>query len=423
MTDPKPVCTDKTKAVIAALRADPVIAKAIQQCEEQHQQRIDDQVKLTEIPAPPFHEEVRADALVEMFKQYGVENAHKDTIGNVIGRVKGSGNGPVLVIGAHIDTVFKEGTDCTVRKEGNVYYAPGISDDAGGLAGMLQVMRCVTQNNIKPVGDIVFVGTLGEEGNGDLRGCKALFKEKNDYDGMIAIDSANVHRILRGAVGCKRFRIIFESMGGHSLHKFGIVGSTIHGLARAITMVDNLEAPQDPKCTFNFGVIKGGTSVNAIAARAEAELDIRSFNQPSLEAFVEKILATIKQACEDENKRWNLEGENAVRLIIEQIGDRPAGMNADDASVIQAAYGALLSLDISLDKYTLAATDQNVPLYYGLPATTLGAGGTEANNHALSESWDSTDAFQGPQVAFLTAMTLVGVQGVTEPILEKAKHE
>jgi tripeptide aminopeptidase len=357
-----------------------------------------------------------------MFKQYGLTDVKQDAIGNVIGRRKGTGSGPTLVVGAHIDTVFPAGTDCKVHRDGDVYAAPGISDDAAGLASMLQVIRCLNENNIETVGDIVFVGTLGEEGNGDLRGCKALFKEKNDYDGMIAIDSANVHRILRGAVGCKRFRIIFEGPGGHSLHKFGIVGSAIHGLSRAIVRVDELKVPTDPKCTFNFGVIKGGTSVNAIAARAEAELDIRSFNQPALEAFVKTVLETIEAACDEENMRWGLEGDGMVSLKIEQIGDRPAGMNADDASVIQAAYGSLLSLGISLDKYTLAATDQNVPLFYGLPATTLGAGGTEENNHALSERWNAKDAFQGPQVAFLTALTLVGMKGVSEPILEKVQR-
>lgn len=422
MTQPWPVCSDKTKEIIKTLRANPQVEAAIQTAVTEQEKRIADQIKLTEVPAPPFHEEERAKVLLQMFKEYGLTDVKQDAIGNVIGRRKGSGNGPTLVIGAHIDTVFPAGTDCKVRKEGTIYHAPGISDDAAGLASMLQVIRCLNENNIQTVGDIVFVGTLGEEGNGDLRGCKALFKEKNDYDGMIAIDSANVHRILRGAVGCKRFRVIFEGQGGHSLHKFGIVGSAIHGLARAIMRVDELKAPTDPKCTFNFGVIKGGTSVNAIAARAEAELDIRSFNQEALEAFVKTVLETIEAACDEENMRWNLEGASAVELKIEQIGDRPAGMNADDASVIQASYGALLSLGISLDKYTLAATDQNVPLFYGLPATTLGAGGTEDNNHALNEYWNSENAFQGPQAALLTALTLVGVQGVTEPILEIAKH-
>ena len=422
MTDPRPVCTEKTQDIIKTLRSNVQVEAALELAVKQQEKRIADQIILTETPAPPFHEEERAKVLLGMFKQYGLTDVKQDAIGNVIGRRKGTGNGPTLVVGAHIDTVFPAGTDCKVHRDGDVYSAPGISDDAAGLASMLQVIRCLNENNIETGGDIVFGGTLGEEGTGDLRGCKALFKEKNDYDGMIAIDSANVHRILRGAVGCKRFRIIFEGPGGHSLHKFGIVGSAIHGLSRAIVRVDELKVPTDPKCTFNFGVIKGGTSVNAIAARAEAELDIRSFNQPALEAFVKTVLETIEAACDEENMRWGLEGDGMVSLKIEQIGDRPAGMNADDASVIQAAYGSLLSLGISLDKYTLAATDQNVPLFYGLPATTLGAGGTEENNHALSERWNAKDAFQGPQVAFLTALTLVGMKGVSEPILEKVQH-
>ncbi len=415
----QPICTQETQELIAKLRACPAVEKGLAQAEEQHQQRINEQVQLTEVPAPPFHEEERAKVFAQLLAAAGIPDVHQDQIGNVIGRLKGIGNGPTLVIGAHIDTVFKEGTPIKVSQEGTKYFAPGISDDAAGLVSLLQVARSITQQGIKTVGDIVFVGILGEEGNGDLRGCKALFKVKNDYDGMLAIDSANVHRILRGSVGCKRYRIIFESLGAHSLHKFGIVGSSIHGLARAITKVDDLQVPTEPKCTFNFGVVKGGTSVNAIAARAEAELDIRSVDQPSLDAFVKRVLKAIQEACDEENNRWNLEGENAVRLIIKQIGDRPAGANKDDASVIQAAYGTLQSLSIPLEKYTLAATDQNVPLFYGLPATTLGAGGIEANNHSLSEWWEAEDAFQGPQVAFLTALTLVGVNGVTEPLLEK----
>ena len=349
MTDPRPVCTEKTQDIIKTLRSNVQVEAALELAVKQQEKRIADQIILTEPPAPPFPEEERAKVLLGMFKQYGLTDVKQDAIGNVIGRRKGTGNGPTLVVGAHIDTVFPAGTDCKVHRDGDVYSAPGISDDAAGLASMLQVIRCLNENNIETVGDIVFVGTLGEEGNGDLRGCKALFKEKNDYDGMIAIDSANVHRILRGAVGCKRFRIIFEGPGGHSLHKFGIVGSAIHGLSRAIVRVDELKVPTDPKCTFNFGVIKGGTSVNAIAARAEAELDIRSFNQPALEAFVKTVLETIEAACDEENMRWGLEGDGMVSLKIEQIGDRPAGMNADDASVIQAAYGSLLSLGISLD--------------------------------------------------------------------------
>lgn len=414
----QPICSKEVANKIQIILNDQKIKQALDQAKEEQEQRISDQIKLTEVPSPPFHEDARAKVFAQMLAETGIEQVHQDEIGNVIGRLKGTGKGPVLVIGAHLDTVFPEGTNVKVHQEGSKYFAPGISDDDAGLASILQVARCLIKQNIKTVGDIVFVGTLGEEGNGDLRGCKALFAAPNDYDGMLAIDSANVHRLCRGGIGCKRYRVIFEGLGGHSLHKFGIVVSAIHGLARAITKVDDLVPPTTPKCTFNFGVIKGGTSINAIAARAEAELDIRSEDQNTLQTFVDKVLATIKEACEEENKRWAAEGENAVKVRFEQIGDRPAGVNPDDASVIQAGFGSMNALGISLDKYPFAATDQNVPLSYGLPATTLGAGGTEGNNHALGEWWDSTNAWQSPQLIILTALTLVGLAEKTEPVLE-----
>lgn len=414
----QPICTKAVSDAIEIIKNDEKVKLALNQAKEEQDQRISDQIKLTEVPSPPFKEEARAKVFAQMLTKAGIEQVHHDEIGNVIGRYKGVGKGPVLVIGAHLDTVFPEGTNVKVRKEGSKYFAPGISDDDAGLASILQVARCLTKQKIKTVGDIVFVGTLGEEGNGDLRGCKALFATLNDYDGMLAIDSANVHRLCRGGIGCKRYRVIFEGLGGHSLHKFGKVSSAIHGLARAITKVDDLVPPTNPKCTFNFGVIKGGTSINAIAAEAEAELDIRSEDQKALQNFVDKVLATIKEACKEENRRWGTEGDSAVKVRFVQIGDRPAGVNPDDASVIQAGYGCMNALGISLDKYPFAATDQNVPLSYGLPATTLGAGGTEGNNHALSEWWDSTDAWQSPQLIILTALTLVGLADKTMPVLE-----
>ncbi len=417
--DNHPVCSEQTRRKIDAVCALPEVQAALAQARAEHEQRIAEQVALTETPAAPFGEEARAQLFAELLRKCGLPDVTRDAIGNVIGRIKGRQAGPVLVIGAHLDTVFPEGTDTRVRREGSVLHAPGISDDAAGLACALQAARCLVPLREKLLGDIVIVGTLGEEGNGDLRGVKALFAADNDYDGMLAIDSASVHRILKGSVGCKRFRVIFEGPGGHSLHKFGITVSAIHALARAITKVNSLQVPASPVYTFNFGVIRGGTSVNAIAACAEAELDVRSYTQPALESFIARIKECIESAAEDENNRWGASPENRVRVRIEQIGDRPAGVNADDASVIQAAYGAQMKLGIALEKYAFAATDQNIPLFYGLPATTLGAGGTEANNHALTEWWDSTDAWQGPQLVVLTALALVGVAGACDPILEK----
>ena len=414
-----PVCRQENRETVKEIFDNLRVREALDMIKKEQPKRVADQIALTEIPAPPFGEQERAKFFAQMLRDAGLTDVKQDALGNVIGRWKGTGEGPVLLIGAHLDTVFNDVTEIKVRKEGTKYYAPGISDDAAGLACVLQVARTLVASGIETIGDIVFVGTLGEEGNGDLRGCKALFAEETDFNGMLAIDSANVNTILKGSVGCKRYRVIFEGPGGHSLHKFGIAGSAIHGLARAITKVSDLDVPTDPQCTFNFGVIKGGTTINSIAERAESELDIRSYNQPALEAFIAKVMQALEEACMEENKRWNLQGDNQVQLIVEQIGDRPAGKNSDDASVIQAALGAQEMLGIELKKYEFAATDQNVPLFYGLPATTLGAGGTEANNHALTEWWDETDSYQGPQLALLTALALVGVKDVSMPLLDK----
>ena len=417
-----PILGEPCKAAVSALMEDSAIRTVLGQIKAEQEKRIAEQVELVEVPAPPFKEEARGEVFATMLRNAGIENVHKDEIGNVIGRYKGLGAGPVLVVAAHLDTVFPEGTPIKVRQEGDTYYAPGMSDDAAGLASLLQVARAIATQKIQTVGDIVFVGTLGEEGNGDLRGCKALWNTPNDYDGMIAIDSAAPTRILRGSVGCKRYRIIFEGPGGHSLRKFGIVGSAIHGICQLVSKIDRIDVPTDPQCTFNVGVIKGGTSVNAIASEAQIELDIRSMNQESLEKFVAKILPLVEETVREENTYWHLSDEGKISAHIEQIGDRPAGMNPDDSPVIQASFGAMKALGIELQKYIVGATDQNIPLSRGIPATTLGAGGTEDYNHSVKEHWCAKDAFLGPQLLALATLTLVGVRGVSTPVLVKRGH-
>lgn len=411
-----PVVTTPYSANLRILTESPVVQKALTQAQDEHQLRIDQQIMLTETSAAPFHEQARGKLFAQLLEQTGICPVEIDNVGNVIGRIKGSG-GPVLVIGAHLDTVFPEDTPIKVRREGSTYYAPGISDDAAGLASLLQLARCLKTQGIETCGDIVIVGTVGEEGNGDLRGSKALWNRPNDYDGMLAIDSAAPTRLLKGGVGSKRFRITFEGPGGHSLHKFGIVGSAIHGICRLVNKIDSVKVPQEPRCTFNVGVIQGGTSVNAIAAKAEIELDIRSTDQASLENFVATILALVDEAVQEENTYWHLNESGKLTASVEKIGDRPAGVNPDDSPVLQAAYGAMQILDIPLVKYAFGATDQNVPLSRSIPATTLGAGGSEDFNHSVKESWCSDKAYLGPQLTLLTALTLVGVKDLTPALL------
>ncbi|MDO5532932.1 M20/M25/M40 family metallo-hydrolase [Sutterella sp.] len=426
MTEELHTLDPAARAAMAKLVADPRVAKAVSLCREQHEERVHEQIALTEFPSPPFMEDARAEAFRNLLIQNGADEIEFMPVGgkagNVITVLKGNGKGPRLVMSAHLDSVFPKGTDCTVKEIDGVLHAPGISDDTCGLAALLQILRSIKGAGIPLVGDIVIAATVGEEGNGDLRGTKALWKARSqEFDGFIGIDSAAPTRILKGAMGSLRYRAVFEGPGGHSFKKFGLVASANHALCRAGAKIADLQVPEEPKTTFTVGVMGGGTSVNAIAAKAEMQIDVRSSDNEELTRTADRILGLLDEAVAEENARWGVSGGNAVRLTVEPIGHRPAGISSPESPVIQAAHAAMDALGIPLLNYAFASTDHNVPLSMGFPATTLGGGGTEANNHALTEWWDPKDAWLGPQEALLAALALVGVEGVTEPMLPR-KH-
>ena len=413
-----PPIHEDVQAVVNKLVACETIKAAIEAVKRDDEKTLADQIAITEVEAPPFHEEVRAKELVRRFEELGLK-ASIDEEGNVLARRCGQGNGPTLVLAAHLDTVFPAGTNPKVRKEGNRYLAPGISDDARGLAAILQVLRTLQEFNVKTVGDILFVCSVGEEGNGDLRGSKYLFnKSGSAVDGLISVDGVNVNRLLRGATGSKRYRVHFDGPGGHSWNAFG-TPSAIHAIGRAIAKIADIQTKTDPKTTFTCGTIKGGTTVNSIAAHVEMELDMRSAGANELDELEAQILPIFEQAAKDENARWGYKDEDGVKLTLEPIGHRPGGSQSDDVSVLQAARGAMGALGIPLYSYAFASTDHNIAVNKGVPATTLGGGGKEGFNHNVKEWYEPVDAYLGPQLAMLTSLILVGVAGATEPVLKK----
>ncbi|MDR3898358.1 MAG: M20/M25/M40 family metallo-hydrolase [Duodenibacillus sp.] len=421
MSDPKQLApvigfvTDRTQTLCAL----PAVQAALSDIKRDEKVTLADQIAITEVEAPPFHEKNRGLNMIERFKALGLEDVTMDPEGNVIAVRRGAGNGPVLVLAAHQDTVFPAGTDVKVREENGILHAPGISDDARGLAVILQVLRTLEEEKIETVGDIYFVCTVGEEGNGDLRGSKYLFHKSGlPIDGFISIDGVDIHRVLSAATGSKRYRVHFDGPGGHSWKNYGYP-SAIHAMGRAIAKIADVEPCADPKTTFTCGTIAGGTTVNSIAAHCEMELDMRSAGARELDEIEAQILPLIEAACKEENARWNAEGENIVKLRLEPIGHRPGGQQDDSTSVLQASRAAMTALDIELKKYDVASTDHNIAINCGVPATTLGGGGAEGNNHNVKEWYDPKDAYLGPQLALLTALVLVGVKGVTEPVLEK----
>ncbi|KAB7652001.1 M20/M25/M40 family metallo-hydrolase [Sutterella faecalis] len=421
MTQNIPPLSEEVFAQVKKLAAMPAVKAAMEQAAREVDRAMEEQIELCEIEAPTFHEETRAKRVAELMRAYDLTDVVTDPIGNVVGRRPGKGNGPVLALGAHMDTVFPAGTDVKVRREGNIYRAPGIGDNCSGLRALLQILRMFNDQKIETEGDILFVGTVGEEGNGDIRGSKALFDGTRHIDGFVAIDSTDVGRILHGATGSHRWRLSVDGKGGHSYAEFGRCPSAIHAICRAGAKVGCFRVPADPKTTYTIGTIKGGTTVNTIAAHCEVEVDMRSVSNEELLKLEERVLKAFEEAVQEENDFWGITDESLkLKLTKTQIGNRPAGMRPDDCPVLQTARSAQKVLGIELTKYMCASTDANAPMSLGIPATCLCSGGRGMNAHSVTEYFEMVDTQLGPQLVFLTAAALVGACG-EKPVLPVRK--
>lgn len=404
----------QTEAAFVKLTAHAGVRQAVDFLRADDERTLKDQIELTEIPAPPFKEMVRAQEYQRRLKALGLSDARIDAEGNVIAVRKGSGKGPVLVLSAHLDTVFPEGTDVKVKVKGNRYEAPGIYDDGRGLASLLSVLRALNQTSLKTVGDIVFVGTVGEEELGDLRGVKALFRDNKAIDGFISLDGLDIGRIVNQATGSRRFRIIYTGPGGHSFSAFGLP-SAAHALGRAIAKISEVRTVDQPKTTFTVGTLKGGTSVNAIAAEAELGLDMRSNSAVELKKLEDQIMALAREAADEENRRWDK--KDVIKVEFKLVGDRPAGGGQLDSPMVQAARRAVATVGGEVKAITASSTDSNLPISLGIPAVTLGSGGVGGGSHGPGEWFSPINAWLGPQSTLLTVLSLVGVEGVTQPLL------
>lgn len=421
MTQNIPPLSEEVLAQVKKLAEKPEVKAAMEQAAREVDRAMEEQIELCEIEAPTFHEEVRARRVAELMRAYGLTDVVTDPIGNVVGRRPGKGNGPVLALGAHMDTVFPAGTDVKVRREGNIYRAPGIGDNCSGLRALLQILRMFNDQKIETEGDILFVGTVGEEGNGDIRGSKALFDGTRHIDGFIAIDSTDVGRVLNGATGSHRWRLSVDGKGGHSYAEFGRCPSAIHAICRAGAKVGCFKVPADPKTTYTIGTIKGGTTVNTIAAHCEVEVDMRSVSNEELLKLEARVLKAFEEAVQEENDFWGITDESLkLKLTKTQIGNRPAGIRPDDCPVLQTARSAQKVLGIELTKYMCSSTDANAPMSLGIPSTCLCSGGRGVNAHSVTEYFEKVDTQLGPQLVFLTAAALVGACG-EKPVLPVRK--
>jgi acetylornithine deacetylase/succinyl-diaminopimelate desuccinylase-like protein len=402
------------ETAVTAILANPTIIKTLEDIKADDDRALAEQKRITEIPAPPYKEKVRAEYYLKRFQELGFKDASIDTEGNVIGLRKGSGGGPKLVVSAHLDTVFPEGTDVTVKEKDGVILAPGIGDDSRGLAALLSLIQAMNANDVKTVGDVLFVGTVGEEELGNLRGVKALFRDHADIDGFISIDGLGITRIVNQATGSHRYEMTFRGPGGHSFQEFGLP-SAIHAMGRAIAKISELQTPPEPKTTFTVGTVVGGTSVNAIAAEAKMAVDMRSDSTEELLKLEARLLDLVKQAVTEENARWK---SDKISVEIKLIGDRPAGLVALDSPIVQATQRAV-AVVARAPRVTFAgsSTDSNWAMSRGIPAVTIGGGGEGGNWHSRNEWYKPVEAYFGPQNALLTILVLTGLDGATRPAL------
>ena len=406
---------NKVRNSFDAISSDPRVTAGLIRIQDREAEMIREQFRLTEIPAPPFKEEVRAAYYLTLMRDRGLEDAYIDSEGNAIGIRRGNGDGPTLLIAAHLDTVFPEGVDTSIELRGGRYYAPGIGDDTRGLAAMLSIIETLNDSGIQTHGDIMFAANVGEEGRGDLRGIKAIFRDHPEIDGFVSIDGVRLRRITTGGTGSRRFEFRFSGPGGHSFGAFGLA-SAIHAMGRTINKIAEFKTPSFPKTTFTVGTVAGGTSVNSIAADAVFALDMRSNDREQLALLEKRAKAAAEEAVGEENARWG-NGEITVDFVL--IGDRPAGRTATENSLVQAAALAFDKVGIELQQLGISSTDSNIPMSLGIPAITIAGGGNGGGAHSPDEWFTPTNSHEGPQTSFLIALAMVGIQGVDTGLLEQ----
>jgi di/tripeptidase len=330
-----------------------------------------------------------------------------------MGLRKGTGNGPLIAIAAHLDTVFPAGTDVKVKRYGTVLKAPGIGDDSRGLAVLLAIVRAMDAAEIETNSDILFIGNVGEEGQGDLRGMKYLFQKgayRNRIKMFISIDGAGGgDDITIGAVASKRYRVTFKGPGGHSYGAFGTVNPA-YALGNAIQKLSTMEVPSSPRTTFSVGVVGGGTSVNSIPFESWMEVDMRSESRDELNKVDTNFINLVRRAVDEENRTRSV-AQGKIETDIKLIGDRPAGQTPAGSTIVQTAISVIRSFGVH-PRTSYGSTDANIPISMNIPAITIDSGGRGGRTHALDEWIDveKTSSVRGIHIAMGILLSLAGVQ-------------
>ena len=401
--------TDYEKEVKKLAESKPIqeAFKAIDELEPQTQQ---DLILLTEIPAPPFMEEERGRQFKKMLEEAGADKVWVDEVGNVIALRKGKTGGKVVALDAHLDTVFPEGTDVKVKVSGDTLKAPGIGDDTRGLAVVIAVLRAMEKANVETSADVLLIGSVGEEGLGDLRGVKHIF-EKGDLkiDSWISIDGGEIGRMVTGGLGSIRYKVTFKVPGGHSWGAFGLANPH-HALGKAIDIFSEAATKytsSGPKVSYNVGRIGGGTSVNSIPFESWMEVDMRSVEPERLKKIDEIFKASMKQALAEYNKE--VKKGPPLTMDMEVIGLRPSGVQKDELAVIQRSMAAAKYFGAE-PSISPSSTNSNIPISLGIPSITIGRGGVGGGAHSLHEWWMNKNGAEAIKFALLLTVAEAGME-------------
>jgi len=394
---------------VSDLLRDPGVAEALTVIQLLEPTTIQDLIDLTEIPAPPFMEADRAAAYADLLRAAGADSVKIDEVGNVMAFRAGTVRGKTVVLGAHLDTVFPEGTDVTVRIRGDTLFAPGIGDDTRGLIVVLTVLRAMERAGVETEADLIFLGSVGEEGLGDLRGVKHFFREGGPrVNAFIEVDGGGLAGIVSMGLGSVRYRVTVRGPGGHSWGAFGL-GNPAHGLGRAVqafvTVADSLTR-SGPRTSFNVGRIGGGTSINSIPFEAWMEVDMRSESPESLEVIASAFERAMADGVEEES-RLRRDGP-ALELVLERIGNRPSGETDPNSTLVQRAMAVTRHFG-EVPRLSRSSTNSNIPISLGIPAVTIGRGGEGSDNHSPTEWWMNVEGYKAIQGALLILVAEAGL--------------
>jgi len=408
---PKPLLADKA---VATIRASAGFKTAMATLDAQHDRIVAETIELTEIPAPPFKEQVRAEAYMAKLKALGLSDVEMDAEGNVMGLRRGAGpaGGPVVVLAAHLDTGFPEGTNVKVRREGTKLFSPGVGDDTHSLAVLLGYIRALDAGKVKTKKDILFVGNVGEEGPGDLRGVRHIFGKGRYKDRIVAffsMDGTSAERVTYGAVGSRRYRVTFKGPGGHSYGAFGLV-NPMAAMGTTVVEMNKVRTSAQPKTTYMTSVVGGGTSVNSIPDAIWLEVDMRSESAEELSKIDQIFLRIVKSAVDQENAARSTR-VGRISADVKLIGERPTGATRQDAEIVQITAAAVRAAGYAMPLLGASSTDSNIPISLGIPAVTIGSGGDGGRAHAVDEWIDiaKPESLKSMAVGLSAVLAMAGV--------------